>query len=411
MSNYTPKMDKNILYSGPYYDSNEIDYAFHILMNGKWLVDGEEVRKFEKEFSAMFHSYYSLMVNSGSSANLVSILALKKRYKLGPNDKILVSSVGFPTTFAPMMLANLGIEFVDIEWETLNFNLNQIEKKCKNNKNIKAIFISPALGNPPNFDRLLEISKNYDVMLLLDGCDSLGSTWDSKDLNYYTLFTTCSFYPAHHITCFGGGGMVSSDDINFMNIAKSIAGWGASCVCSGEDRKLSTGKCGKRFSKWLKNVDAVLDHKYIYNNIGLNVKPLEIQGAVGRIQLGKFPEIKQKRMENYFSMIDIFLNKFENDLKIVEIHRKAEPCFFAVPLICNNKEFKEKLVAHLEKSGLQTRNYFAGNILAHPAYENLGDYKEFPNANRVLTHVFFVGAAPHYTAETFERIQKILKDF
>ena len=205
--------------------------------------------------------------------------------------------------------------------------------------------------------------------------------------------------------------MISSDDINFMNTARSIAGWGNSCSCIGQERTLPQGKCGKRFSKWLKNVDAIIDHKYIYNNIGLNVKPLEIQGAVGRIQLNKFAEIKQKRMENYYSMVDIFLNKFYNDLKIVEVHKKAEPCFFAVPFICHNKEFKEKLVAHLEKNNVQTRSYFSGNILLHAAYEHLGDYKDYPNANKVLTHSFFIGCPPHYDQIIFDRIEKIIKEF
>lgn len=407
----TPNMKNQILYSGPYYSDDEMDYAFHVLMNNAWLAEGPEVHAFEKEYSAKFGVQSSLMVNSGSSANLVAILAFKKRYKLKDNDKILVSAVGFPTTVSPMIFAQLGIEFVDIEMDTLNFNLNQVEKKCAEDPSIAAIFLSPVLGNPPNIDKILDICKQHGVMLIIDGCDSLGTTWDGKHLAEYGKFITCSFYPAHHITCLGGGGMISSNDLTFMNIARSISGWGAGCVCSGEERKLPKGKCGKRFSKWLKNSDAIIDHKYVYRDVGLNVKPLDIQGAVGRIQLQRFNEIVQRRTSNYFNMIDVFLNRFEGRLRVVSVHRKAEPCFFATPFICEDSEFKDRLVAHLEQNGIQTRHYFAGNILLHPAYEHLGDWSKYPNANKVLNQVFFVGCAPHYTDETFSRIKEVLKDF
>ena len=189
-------------------DDDELVEAIDSLLFGKWFSSGEKVYQFEREFSKTVNQKYSVMVNSGSSANLVMIAALKQYFKWTSSDEILISVVGFPTTLNPIIQAGLKPVFVDIEYDTLNFDLNELEKKITSNT--KAIFVSPVLGNPPDMDRLTHIARNNNVLIIMDGCDSYGSKWNGKHLDEYAISTSCSFYPAHHITT-GEGGMVSSD--------------------------------------------------------------------------------------------------------------------------------------------------------------------------------------------------------
>jgi CDP-6-deoxy-D-xylo-4-hexulose-3-dehydrase len=281
-----------IYYSGPYWDNNEIEAAMNTFLNGKWITSGESVFKFERKFSKQFNTKYSFMVNSGSSANLVLIAALKKRFNWADDDEVIVSPVGFATTISVLHQNRLKPVFIDIEWDTLNFDLNQIEAKIT--PCTKAIFVSPVLGNPPDFDKLLEICKKYDLKLVGDNCDSLGSKWDGKYLNEYYVAFSNSFYPAHHIST-GEGGMVCTDDEELKKLMVSIAWWGRDCYCVGSANLLSCGTCGKRFDNWLESYDGVIDHKYVFSNMGYNLKPLDLQGAIGSVQLDKFNEIETRR--------------------------------------------------------------------------------------------------------------------
>ena len=197
-----------ILYSGPYWDENEVLSAISTLMSGKWLVAGENVYKFENLFAKKFDVKYSHMVNSGSSANLVLITGLKKYFNWNDGDEIIVSPVGFPTTISVLVQNNLVPVFIDIEYETLNFDIDKIEEKITNRT--KAIFVSPVLGNPPDMDKLKSISEKYNIKLIGDSCDTLGTKWNGEDINKYYVAWSTSFYPAHHLST-GEGGMVSTD--------------------------------------------------------------------------------------------------------------------------------------------------------------------------------------------------------
>jgi len=188
-----------IFYSGQYWDNRETEAAIDAFLNGKWLTAGEFVNKFENEFSEMFHHKYSLMVNSGSSANLILIAALKKYYGWRDGDEIIVSPAGFPTTVSVIYQNRLEPTFADIEWETLNFDLNEVEKRITD-KTV-GVFLSPVLGNPPDMDRLVDICNENNIKLIIDCCDSLGSKWDGKYLTEYGVGSSCSFYPAHHLSC------------------------------------------------------------------------------------------------------------------------------------------------------------------------------------------------------------------
>jgi CDP-6-deoxy-D-xylo-4-hexulose-3-dehydrase len=394
-----------VYYSGPYWDNQEIVAFMKAILEGKWITSGEMVHKFEAQFSKKFKLNHSVMVNSGSSANLALIGAVKKYRDWQDGDEIILSVVGFPTTLAPLLQNNLKPVFIDIELDSLNFDLELIEEKIT--PKTKAIFLSPVLGNPPNMDRLLEICEKHSIELLLDNCDSLGSTWRGKYLNEYAIASSTSFYPAHHIST-GEGGMVSSNIKEIIKIARSLAWWGRACDCVGATNLLPCGGCGKRFDNWLPDYDGIVDHRYVFTNIGYNLKPLDFQGAIGSVQLEKFEEIEQRRIQSKKRLQGI-LEEYVEGIKVPNELPEATTCWFGTPIVCPDSESKQSLVEYFEKNKIQTRNYFAGNILLQPAYKHLENAENYPNANVVLDRVFFIGAAPHYHEKIFQYIQERLK--
>ena len=395
-----------VYYSGPYWDEKEVSAMLTALTQGKWIASGEEVNKFERNFSKKFNKKHSLMVNSGSSANLVMIAALKKYFDWQDGDEIIVSCVGFPTTIAPIVQNGLKPVFVDIDFGDLNWDLNQIKEKITS-RTVAAIS-SPVLGNPYNVSKFVDLCRRNNIAVIADNCDSLGSKWHEKYLTDYSVAASCSFYPAHHI-CTGEGGMVSSDNEELISIARSIAWWGRACYCVGQQNLLSCGVCGKRFSKWLVGYDEVVDHKYVYDHMGYNLKPLDFQGALGSVQLEKFDEIHYIRRLNKVRIQEIF-EQIPGVRSVNELPQ-AETSWFGVPIICEDKNIKRKLVKHLEDNNIQTRNYFAGNILMHPGYKNLDDYSKYPNACKVLDLVFFVGCSPTITDQMIKYIEEVVSQF
>jgi CDP-6-deoxy-D-xylo-4-hexulose-3-dehydrase len=396
-----------VLYSGPYWDHQEVDAAIQSLNSGKWITAGEKVYKFENTFSKYFNVKYSHMVNSGSSANLILIAALKRYFQWDDNDEIIVSPVGFATTISVLVQNKLVPVFVDIEWDTLNFDINLIEAKITSKT--KGIFVSPVLGNPPDLDRLIEICNKYNIKLIGDNCDSLGSKWNNRYLNEYYIAFSNSFYPAHHI-CTGEGGMVCSNDDELKKLFVSLSWWGRDCYCVGSANLLPCGTCNRRFDKWLKKYDQEVDHRYVFSEMGYNLKPLDLQGAIGLVQLDKFKTIENNRKRSNKILSSIFVNNIPN-IRVPDVLPQADPSWFGTPFICEEDGLKHKLVQYLEKNKIQTRNYFAGNILLHPGYENLDNYEKYPEANKVLDKVFFIGAAPHYNDKIFNYIEQIVKDF
>ena len=393
-----------VYYAGPYFDETELTYAIEAFLNGKWLTAGENVHKFEIAFSKKFNVGYSLMVNSGSSANLAMIAALKKRYGWKDGDEIIVSPVGFPTTIAPIVQNGLVPVFADIEMETLNFDLREVQVGIT--RRTKAIFVSPVLGNPPDIENLLEMAEVFNLKLIGDNCDSLGSRWGWRYITDFYDAWTSSFYPAHHITT-GEGGMVSSNDEELIKISRSIAWWGRDCYCVGSSNLLPCGTCGKRFDKWLDDYDGIVDHKYVFSNMGYNLKPLDLQGAIGLAQLEKFDVMDRARKSNFKFLEELLFKKIWPDARTVVEIAGAYPSWFGFPIMAKDKETKERLQKHFEDNKIQTRNYFAGNILLHPAYSYLDNWKYYPNANKAMDTVFFLGCSPHYTPEILKYIEEV----
>lgn len=403
--NFDPQHD-TVLYSGLYWDHREIEAILNSVINGNWIVSGDQVEQFQQRFAVKFDVGFCHMVNSGSSANLVMIAALKKRFRWNNNDEIIVSPVGFPTTVAPILQANLRPRFVDIEFNTLNFDLDQVEAAITDRT--RAIFVSPVLGNPPDMMRLKEIANRHKVLLIGDNCDSLGTRYNQHYLTDFYHSWTTSFYPAHHITT-GEGGMVCSEDPHLIDLARSMSWWGRDCHCVGQQNLLSCGSCGKRFDYWLENYDGIIDHKYIFSNIGYNLKPLDLQGAIGLVQLTKVDEICARRREHKQRIESALVQHL--GIRPVSVVQGADPSWFGVPVVCGNQGEKELLVAHFESHRIQTRNYFGGNLLLHPAYKHLADHRRFPNANKTLDFVFFLGCSPQYNEAVLQYIESVIKQW
>jgi len=402
---FDPSKD-TVYYSGPYWDDQEIIAIIESVMKGKWLPAGEKVNRFEQEFSKKFGFDKSIMVNSGSSANLVMLAALKKYYGWQDGDEIIVCCCGFATTIAPIVQNGLKPVFVDITWDDLNWNIDQIAAKIT--PKTRAVFSSPVLGNAYDLEYLLDICETNNIHLISDNCDSLGSTYKGNYLTTYSVAASCSFYPAHHISTMEGG-MVSSNIPEIVDLARSFAWWGRGCWCVGAQNKLPNGVCGKRFDNWLGEDIGIVDHKYVFGVAGYNLKPLDMQGAVGSVQLNKFDEIHSLRRKNKEAFHEIF--EMLDGVRVVGEREDAETSWFGVPIICKDKQQKTALVKHLEDNRVQTRNYFAGNILQHPGYRHLDDATKYPQANQVLDKVFFVGCSPTITEEMIDYVEQVVSDF
>jgi CDP-6-deoxy-D-xylo-4-hexulose-3-dehydrase len=205
------------------------------------------------------------------------------------------------------------------------------------------------------------------------------------------------------------GGMVSSDNSDLIKIARSFAWWGRDCYCVGKQNLLPNGTCKKRFDKWIPDCDVIVDHKYVFENIGYNLKPLDLQGAIGIVQLDKYDEIEKRRKSNK-ARIDKIFDKV-NGVRIITENNFASTSWFGAPIVCKTAEIKRSLVSHLEHNRIQTRNYFAGNLLMQPGFKKFGNWRNFPNASEVLSKVFFVGVSPTISNSMIDYVDKVVRNF
>jgi len=410
-----------VQYAGPYFDEKEYVKAIGTLLD-EWLVLGNDAIEFEKKFAPLLGKKYGIIVNSGSSANLIMMATAKQYYGWKDGDKVIVPVAGFPTTVNPIIQCGLIPMFVDIELDTLNLNLDQTERACKSGA--VAITFAHVLGNPPDMDRVMEIVRKYNLILLEDCCDALGSTYDGRPTGHDGVMATCSFYPAHHITM-GEGGFVACANQELEKIARSFREWGRSCYCVGKKANLSTkGSCGCRFKQWLPSLPGeIFDHKYVYDNIGYNMKPLELQASIGLIQLEKLPEIHKQRKANHTYLMEIF-TPHEKYFHMHKATPKSDPSWFAFPLtIKDNAPFKRfEFTKYLEDNKIQTRNYFGGNLLLQPLYKDIkfqcwmggviSDPKiQFPIATKVTTNTFFLGVSPVITRDQLDYVRETIELF
>jgi CDP-6-deoxy-D-xylo-4-hexulose-3-dehydrase len=348
---------------------------------------------------------------------MMASLTSKRGYNLPKGTKVLMPIAGFPTTLNPTLQVGFEPVFVDIELDTLNLDLDQVETVLQNNPDIRIITFAHVLGNPPNMNRLMQLVEKYNLILLEDCCDALGSTYHGQPLGSYGLMASCSFYPAHHMTM-GEGGYVATNDANQDVILRSFREWGRGCYCVGpEANKLKCGTCNKRFNNWIPTLpDEIFDHKYVYDEIGYNLKPIELQAAMGLEQLKKLPEIHALRQRNYNLLFAIY-EKYEQFFHLPRARDKADVSWFAFPLtIRADAPFSRMdIVDYLEENLIQTRPYFAGNIMLQPAYSHLmnpADARDdYPVATFTMKNTYFHGCSPVITPEQIEYIGEKVDGF
>jgi CDP-4-dehydro-6-deoxyglucose reductase, E1 len=418
---WTPGEDW-IAYSGNVYDSDEYVAAVESLLS-RWLVLGKKGRQFEVEFPAHLGKTHGVLTNSGSSANLLMVSALKsKRWKQLPEgSKIITPVVCFPTTLNPIIQNGFKPVFVDVTLPDLNLDLDQVEAvlAADTNKEIKALMFAHVLGNPPDMDRVMALVEKYDLLFLEDACDALGSTYDGKKLGSFGDISTCSFYPAHHMTM-GEGGFVAMNSARLEKIISSFRDWGRACYCNSVKPGcvLSGTACGNRFKNWLPGArEIIADHRYVFEEIGYNIKPLELQAAMGLQQLKKLPMMDDARRKNFTRLHAIF-EPYVKYCHLPEPTPKSDPCWFAFLLTLREDApfAREDIVRHLEGDKIQTRSYFAGNILFHPGYSKIGakydNLKEsFPVAYKITTNSFFLGTFAGITDEKLDYIEDSVNRF
>ena len=392
---FTPGETK-IHFAGRVYDARELVSMVDAVLDF-WLTLGRFADEFVTRLAEFLGVERALLVNSGSSANLVAIETLLSREmggrRLHPGDEVIVPAVSFPTTIAPLVRGGLVPAFVDCDLGTYNPNLDAVEAAVTDRT--RAVVFAHTLANPVNMTRLMEVARRHDLFVVEDVCDALGSRWDSQLVGTFGHLATLSFYPAHHITL-GEGGAVVTNSARLAKIARSIRDWGRACWCTAQDTG-PNGACGHRFDYKVPGVPGTYDHKYLYSNIGYNLKPTDIQAALGVAQLEKLPDFIAARKRNFQRLYD-GLKPYEEHLILPTWDPRADVSWFAFPMTVRDEApfRRRELLQWLEAARIETRLLFAGNITRQPAYRDI-TYRtvgELTNADLVMRGAFFVGVYP-----------------
>jgi CDP-6-deoxy-D-xylo-4-hexulose-3-dehydrase len=389
--------------SGKVVDETDLSLLLQASMD-MWLTAGRFSRELEQIFSQVLGiTPKTLLVNSGSSANLVAVSTLfspsLENFEYGPirpGDEIITTATGFPTTVNPIIQNGAIPVFVDVDLETLNALPEKIFA-AKTDKT-RAVVLAHTLGNPFRSDILAQWCEKEKLYLVEDCCDALGAEVNNQKVGSFGHLGTLSFYPAHHITM-GEGGAVFSRMNKIRKVAESMRDWGRDCWCEpGQDNS-----CKKRFNWQLGELPHGYDHKYIYSNIGYNLKVTDMQAALGISQLKKLPQFIEKRNSNYQKLLSGINSspKLKNAMSVVKATPESTPSWFGCPIICHDTIDQKKLVRSLEKRKVGTRQVFAGNLIRQPAYKNV-NYKvvgDLNNADTVMNKGFWIGLWPGITDE------------
>lgn len=398
--------------SGKIVDSDDLGLLIDASLD-MWLTAGRYADQFEAEFAEIMDQKYSLLVNSGSSANLVAFATLTSE-KLGdkrlvPGDEVITLAAGFPTTVNPIVQHGCVPVFVDVEIGTYQIDVSYLEEA--RSEKTKAIFIAHTLGNTFDLKAVRDFCDKYDLWLLEDCCDAIGAKFDGKSVGTYGDLATASFYPAHHITM-GEGGAVFTSNLKLKKIAESFRDWGRDCWCPpGKD-----DTCKKRFGWQLGDLPKGYDHKYIYSHIGYNLKVSDMQAAVGVSQLKKLNRFIEKRNHN-FSYLKEKLSKLQDHLILPEATKNSEPSWFGFPITMTDSSNvnRNSLTQSLEKNKIGTRMLFGGNLLRQPLYKNIEKrvIGELPNTDKIMEKTFWIGVWPglednhlDYMVDTIEKLLK-----
>lgn len=401
-------MIKKIYYGLAVYDKKEINAVNNVLKKKQLtLIDGPLVKKFEQKVAKLFGKKYGLMVNSGSSANLLALASLKLKKK----GEIITPTLTFSTTVAPIYQLDLIPNFVDVEINKFIINVEKIEKSINNNT--KAILVPNLLGNIPNYKEIFNIAKKYSLKVIEDSADTIGYTISGKNFGKFSDISTTSFYASHIVTGAGFGGMVCFNDKKLYNEAKILRGWGRSSATFNESEDIK-----KRFSAKVSGIQ--YDGKYIFLRMGYNFLPSEISAAFGLEQLKKLKKNLDIRIRNFKYLINFF-SKFNNFFDLPVTNLNARTGWLAFPLIIKkNKKFNRRdMQIFFEKNNIQTRTIFTGNILRQPAMNNLKHKSKKDSAvisNNVMKNGILLGCHHgmnikdlDYICKTFIKFLKLKK--
>ncbi|MBU0598629.1 lipopolysaccharide biosynthesis protein RfbH [Patescibacteria group bacterium] len=394
-----------VQYAGAYYDNKEVDAMIKSIKKG-WFGVGEKADKFEKEFAQFIGVKNAIVTNSGSSATLLAVAG----FGFKPGLEIITPACNFPTSFNPIVQLGLVPVLIDVDLGTYNIKAELIEKAIT--KKTVALLIPHTLGNPCNMKKIMKIKKKYNLKLIEDNCDALGSTYNNQKTGSFGDVATCSFYPAHHITI-GEGGMVYLNSNSRERKIRSLRDWGRACHCKW-DQKNPHGACKNRFNFQLGDLPKGYDHRYTYTSIGYNLKPVEFQCAMGLEQLKKLPFFVKKRRQNFTKLYNYF-KKFEKYFILPKWEKEAKPSWFSFPLTVKDKApfSRRDISIYLEDHNIQTRPLFAGNIIRHPAYKNV-KYRisgSLKNSDKILLDTFFIGVWPGMDDEQIGYIKKTVNKF
>ena len=397
--------------SGKVFGKEEVANAVAAARDG-WWTEGRFAKRFERDFSKLLGVRYVSLVNSGSSANLLALCALTSTVfgsrALKPGDEVITTATSFPTTVNPIIQNRMVPVFIDNDLGTKNATVAGIKRAIT--KKTRAIMMAHTLGNPMPLGGILEVVKKHNIWFIEDCCDALGSTYRGKPVGTFGHVATYSFYPAHQITMGEGGALITNNPLIHRAI-RQFRDWGRDCWCdTGCDNT-----CGKRFGWKFGGLPFGYDHKYIYSQIGYNLKLTDFQAAIGVAQLKKLPAFIKKRKEN-FRQLYAFFKQYKEFFILSEWEDEADPCWFGFMLVVRDGApfTRLELVRYLEKHKIATRHLFAGNLLKHPAYLGRRDVRvagSLANSDKIMHDGFWIGVYPGITKTMIHYMKYVIRLF